>query len=456
MPNTLYLPELREMLATGDQQGLREFCDALHPASAADFMEGLTAEESWKVLKSADAPLRAEVFSYFERPKQIDVLREIPDDQVGQFVSRLAPDDRADLFKQMDRPTAERLLPLVPPEERRDILRLSAYPEDTAGAAMTSRFARLAPEMTIRQALDEIARQAGALEMIYYLYVLDEQDHLLGVVSAKQLVAALRQPETPVESIMERELITVLATERKEEAARKVAFYDLMAIPVVDEQRHMLGIITHDDVIDVVVDEATEDAHRMGGVVPGVEDYLEAPFFLIWRKRVVWLACLFVAELFTFTALASFEDAIAQVLALSLFVPLCISTGGNSGSQAATLLTRALALGQVGLRDWWRVLRHELFMGLALGASLGAIGFVRAAATPAGVLGQVSRWEMALVISQAVAAICLWGTLVGSMLPLVFKRFGIDPGVASSPFVATFVDVTGIIIYFSIAQAWLL
>jgi magnesium transporter len=217
-----------------------------------------------------------------------------------------------------------------------------------------------------------------------------------------------------------------------------------------------VGIITHDDVIDVMIEEATEDAQQMGGIVPMAENYLEAPFFTIWRKRAAWLSCLFIAELFTFTALAHFEDQIAAVLALSLFVPLCISTGGNSGSQAATLMTRALALGQITPSHWWRTLRHELLVGLALGVTLGVIGFLRASLTPASVLGNADRWMLALVIGQAVAAICVWGTLVGSMLPLLFRRLGFDPGYASSPFVATFVDVTGIVIYFTIAKTYLL
>ena len=186
------------------------------------------------------------------------------------------------------------------------------------------------------------------------------------------------------------------------------------------------------------------------------ENYLEAPFLTVWRKRAAWLSCLFIAELFTFTALAHFEDEIAAILALSLFVPLCISTGGNSGSQAATLIIRAMAIGQISTKDWWRALRHELVVGLALGLTLGVIGFVRACMTPISVLGNANRWMLALVIAQAVAAICVWGTLVGSMLPLIFKRLGFDPGYASSPFVATFVDVTGISIYFSIAKVFLL
>jgi magnesium transporter len=222
---------------------------------------------------------------------------------------------------------------------------------------------------------------------------------------------------------------------------------------VVDQDRRLIGIITHDDVIDVVIEAATEDAHMMGAVQPMAENYLEVPLVTVWRKRAAWLSLLFVAELFTFTALASYQHAIESIFVLSLFVPLCTSTGGNSGSQAATLITRAMALGQIDIANWRRVLFHELLMGVALGVTLGLIGFARAAMTPQSVLGPADRWQLGFVIGCAVSAICLWGTLVGSMLPLVFRRLGIDPGVASSPFVATFVDVTGIVIYFSIAKS---
>jgi magnesium transporter len=331
---------------------------------------------------------------------------------------------------------------------------LVRYQENTAGALMTTDYAWLPAQITVAEALDRLRLQAPDKETIYYVYVLDGHRRLLGVVSLRDLILASRQ--AVVRDIMEKEVVSVRVTDDREQVAKEIARYDLLAIPVIDEERRLVGIVTYDDVIDVVVQEATEDVHRMGAVEPLAENYLQADFVTVWRKRAFWLACLFVAELFTFTALAHFEDAIAAVVALSLFVPLCISTGGNSGSQAATLITRAMALGQVTLGDWLRVLRHELLMGLALGLTLGLIGFVRASLTPESVLGNADRWTLALVIGQAVTVICLWGTLVGSMLPLLFRRLGVDPGIGSSPFVATFVDVTGIIIYFSIASVFLL
>jgi magnesium transporter len=453
--NTLYLPELREMLAQKDEVGLREFCTAIHPARVAEFMEGLTPEEAWEVLQYAESPLREQIFTYFDTDKQQAILREIPSEEAAQLVANLPPDERVDLLKSLDSDLSSALLARIPSEDRRDILRLTAYPENTAGALMTSAFPKVTGEMTVRQALEALARQAAELETIYYVYVVDDQDHLQGVVAARRLLSAMGKPETPVRQLAETSLITAHVLEDKEEVARKVARFDLLAIPVVDDENRILGIITHDDIIDVVVDEATEDVHRMGGITPFIENVLEAPFFLVWRKRVGWLAALFVAELFTFTALAYFEEAIAAVIALSLFVPLVISTGGNSGSQAATLMTRALALQQVTPRDWARVLRHELLMGLALGVTLGMIGLVRAALTPESVLGNADRWLLALTIGQAVACVCLWGSLVGAMLPLVLRGLGFDPGFASSPFVATFVDCTGIVIYFNIAHLWL-
>lgn len=530
MTNTLYLPELREMLAENNAAELHEFCIALHPARTAEFMEGLTALEAWQVLQHTDSASQVEIFRYFELPKQVEMFETVPHDEIARFISMLPADERVDILSEVQPEIKQTILPLVPADERRDIMRLAEYPEGTAGAVMTTRFARLSESETAAEALDHIREQADLLETVYYLYVVDQNDHLRGLVSLRQLVLA--DPRVLVRDLMRREVISVDVTAHQELVAQKFAKFDFLALPVVDAEHHLLGIVTHDDAIDVVVEEATEDALRMAAVGPMAENYLDASFMTIWRKRAMWLACLFVAELFTFTALAYFEDAIAAVLVLSLFVPLCISTGGNSGSQAATLITRAMAVGHVRPSDWWRVLRHELLMGLALGVTLGAIGLVRGLTTPQSVLdstehhsttfevrvpratepkltgtgvelppgsqmirpeldrpaiitlpqnGEIEvresgdhftvyefpagsdirfpadiRWPLAMTVAQSVAAICLWGTLIGSMLPMAFKMLGIDPGYASSPFVATFVDVTGIIIFFSIARFFLL
>jgi magnesium transporter len=454
MYNPLLLPELREMLSAHDADGLAAVITELHPATTADFSEGLSVEETWQFLGYAPVEKQAEVFAFFPLDKQVEMVSGVGRDRMSKLLEAMSPDDRVDLLKQVDSEVVESLMPLVAKAERQDIRTLLSFPEGSAGSVMTTEYASLPADITAGDAIVRLRQQAPSRETIYYIYVLDEVRHLLGFISLRDLILA--KPAARVGDIMQHDVISVRADQDQEDVARELAKYDFLALPVVDNQNCLIGIITHDDVLDVMIEEATEDAYQMGGVVPMDEDYLEAPLLTVWRKRAAWLSCLFVAELFTFTALAHFEGEIGKVIALSLFVPLCISTGGNSGSQAATLITRAMALGQIRPSDWWRALRHELLVGIALGLTLGAIGFVRASMTPASVLGNADRWMLALVISQAVAAICLWGTLVGSMLPLAFKRLGFDPGYASSPFVATFVDVTGIVLYFSIAKVYLL
>jgi magnesium transporter len=361
--------------------------------------------------------------------------------QMAGLIEQMSHDDRVDLLRRLRPSVAEGLLRLVDEADRRDIAALARHAEGTAGSLMTTDYAWVPHSVSVEEAFHRLRLQAPDSETIYYVYVLDEERRLVGVVTLRKLVVAPR--EATARSLVNPDLVTVQIQDDQEHVANVIAQYDLLSVPVVDSDRHLVGIVTHDDAIDVLVQEATEDAQHLGGVLSMAEDYLKAGFASVWRRRVVWLACLFVAELLTFTAMASFEHAIERVVVLSLFVPLCISTGGNSGSQAATLITRAMALGHVRVGQWLAVLRHELLMGLALGLTLGVIGFVRASLTPHEVLrGHVEWWQLAVVIAQAVTAICLWGTLVSSMLPLVFKRLGFDPAFASSPFVATLVDVT--------------
>lgn len=454
MVNPLLLPEIRLMIAEQDDQGLSEIMTELHPASIAEFAEGLSVEEAWELLSHSDVHRQAEVFPFFSPEKERELVEGLGRERMSKLLEAMSHDDRVDLLKRCDEGMVESLLPLIAKADREDIRRLLTFPEHQAGSVMTTDYATLPPDITVQEALNQLRQQAPDKETIYYVYVIDEARHLIGFVSLRDLILA--KPHALIRDIMTEDVVTVRADQDQEEVARQLAKYDFLAMPVVDDQNRIVGIITHDDVLDVLEEEATEDALHMGGVAAMADSYLETPFATVWRKRAIWLSCLFVAELFTFTALAHYEEAIASVIALSLFVPLCISTGGNSGSQAATLITRAIALHHITPGEWWKVLRHELFMGLALGVTLGAIGFVRAAMTPESVLGNADRWMLAIVIGQSVSAICLWGTLVGSMLPLVFRRLGFDPGYASSPFVATFVDVTGIVIYFSIAKVWLL
>jgi magnesium transporter len=531
MVHVLFSPEVRLMLQEDDEKGMQTFCETLHPATVAEALaDELDVDEAWRFLQHTSIRHQAAIFEYFPIDWQVKMVEGTGQQHVAKLLEQMSHDDRAELLRRLRPRVAESLLRLVDEADRRDMAALVKYPENSVGALMTTDYAALPGNLTASEALDRLRLLAPKSETIYYIYILDDQRRLLGVLSLRDLIVAPRH--AALRDIMEKELLTVQVTDDREKVARDMARYDLLAMPVVDEQSRLVGIITHDDVIDVVVQEATADVHRLGAVEPMVENYLDAALFQVWWKRASWLSILFIAELFTFTALSHFEDAIAEVVVLSLFVPLCISTGGNSGSQAATLITRAMALGQVTIGHWFRVLRHELLMGLFLGVTLGLIGFVRGAFTPEPIRQNpvtrpeafevrvpldeeelikvdghgyrlrpgveetirelhnptitppegeevtvavkdgyrvyhfpqkctirheaVDRWRLAIVISQAVAAICLWGTLIGSMLPIIFKRLGADPGIASSPFVATFVDVTGIIIYFTIATMWLL
>lgn len=454
MAHPLFGPEVRLMLQENDAAEMRTFCETLHPATVAEALTEYPVDEVWRVLQQTSIKKQAEVFEYFPIEWQVKMAEGAGRQQMAKLIEQMSHDDRVDLLRRLQPPVAEALLRLVDEADRRDIATLNRYQENTAGAIMTTDYAWLPANITVGEALDRLRLQAPDRETIYYVYVLNEHRHPLGVVSLRNLILAPRS--AVIKDVMEKDMQSVRATDDREKAAQLIARYDLLAIPVIDAEGRLVGIVTYDDVIDVIEEEATEDVHRLGAVGPITEDYLAAPFATVWWRRAFWLACLFVAEFFTFEALEHFNREIEKMVVLTLFLPLCMSTGGNSGSQAATLITRALALGQITLRDWLRIFRHELLMGLALGITLGAIGFIRAYVIPPSQVRSEGAQHLllAFVIAQAVAAICVWGTLVGSMLPLVFKRIGADPGMASSPFVATFVDVTGIMIYFSIAKTY--
>jgi magnesium transporter len=443
MINTLYLPELREMLELSDVEGLREFCIALHPARTAEFMEGLTAAESWTVLQAADPATRVEIFGYLDHDKQIEIIETCDPESISPLIADMPADDRVDLLNSVDEEVAQNLLSLVPAEKRRDIQRLQAYPEGTAGAVMTTEVAKLPESLTVRQALEELSQIAEKFETIYYIYIVDENNHLRGAISTRQLVTHLNKPKMPITDLMERNLVTVEATDDQEAVAAKVADYDFLAIPVVDNEQHLVGVITHDDVIDVLQREATEDAYLAGAVGPIEQGYLSIPWFEFARHRAPWLAILFGGAIMTIFALKSYHATIDQVAWLVLFLPLIVSCGGNSGSQSATLIIRALTTKEITPALWWAVVWRELMIGLALGLFLGAIGYVIACF--------VASYYAALIIPITLVLVVTCGTLVGSLMPLLFARLGWDPALMSAPFVTVIVDILGIVVYMNIA-----
>lgn len=442
--NTLYLPELREMLADHNEAELTEFCTTMHPARTAEFMQGLRAKEAWAVLKYAELPLRTQIFGFFDKEKQLRIIETGDRAEIAAFIAELPSDDRADILKEVEPDVVAQLLPLLPAQERRDILRLQSYPEDSAGAVMTTEFARLSESITVRKALEEISRQAEELETIYYLYVVDNEDHLRGLVSARQLVSSMGKPDTRIGDLMERDLVTVNVKDDQEEVAQKVARFDLMAIPVVDDEYHLVGIITHDDIIDVVIEEADEDAYRIAAVQPLDRGYLQTNVRTIIKKRGVWLTILFFGALITTATLGQFEAQLELAPWLIAFIPLINSTGGNTGNQSATLIIRGLSTGNIIVSDWWHVARRELLIGLVLGGFLGAIGFFCA-------LFAAPSMLTSLILPCSILLVVLFGVFVGSFLPILFLRLGLDPAFMSNAFVASLIDLAGVIIYMKVA-----
>ena len=447
MINTLYLPELREMLAENDSDGLRNFCEALNPVRAAEFMSGLNSEETWRVIQQTDLESRVDIFSYLDPDKKNDVLENCQIDEVAELVAELPPDDRVDLLQGIDAKRRNKLLSIIPVEARRDFQRLSQYPEGTAGAVMTTEIARLTEDLTTHEALNEIARQIEDYETIYYLYVVDAEDRLRGIVSARQLLAGMRQSDIRLHDIMESDLVLAHVDEDQEDVADKVAKMDLLAIPVVDNQHKLLGIITHDDVIDVVREEATEDAHRIGAVDPLDQSYLRTSLLTLSWKRGIWLSFLFFFALITTIALDNYENVMDKWKWLMAFIPLVISSGGNSGSQSATLIITALSRKHVEVSDLAKVVVRELSVGLLLGGALAALGFIASLfIIPAGMAASAF-----FIIPLTLLAVVICGTLIGSVLPIAFESIGWDPAIMSTPLVAGIVDIIGIVIYVNLA-----
>ena len=453
MINTLFLPELREMLLNGNSAEMKEFCEALHPAAIADFMAGLTADEAWAVLREASRETRSEIFSFFDEAKQIEIIETQERDSVSVLIEDLAPDDRVDLLNDIEPQLSEQLIRLLPSDERRETLRLRAYPEGTAGAVMTTEVIQLDESLSIRDALAYLQNQSDEVETIYYLYVIDDSGHLRGVLSARDLISSLSTPDRQLKEVMETEPLTVDVQDDQEDVAQKVAHYDLLAIPVVDDQHRFQGIITHDDIIDVVREEATEDAHRIAGVEPLDTGYLQTRISQLCWNRGVWLAPLFFAAMLTAKAMETFEERLTSPEWLMFFVPLVISSGGNSGNQSATLVITGLTTGDVALADWAKVVLRELLMGLLLGTLLAIVFLPTAWMVESDLSGQ--NYAAMAVIPLTLIMVVVCGTFVGSILPLVFQRLGQDPALMSNPFVAGVIDIAGILLYVMVAS-WFL
>jgi magnesium transporter len=444
---------LREVILDRDEEVLREFFGPHHPAEAAELLDDLEAEEVTFVLGLLGGRDRAAIFSYLDPPLQDGVAAVMERSALAALLTYMSHDERADLAARLPPERMEQILPLLAHAEREDIRLLTAQREGSAGAVMTSDYATLPAEMTAAQALERLRQVAPDRETIYYCYVVDSDRKLVGIVSLRDLILA--SPAKHVSDIMQTEFVFARADDDQEVAASKLAEYDLIALPLVDENDRLVGIVTHDDVIDVIVEQATEDVHRLGGVAPLEDSYLRTPFVTLWSKRAFWLAILFVAGFLTTSVLSDKEDLYKKIPELMLFLPLIISAGGNCGSQSATLITRSMALGELTPGDWFRVLWHEILMGASLGLTLGMVGVVRVWLTPRDDVTQITIAELAQVVGVGVAVVVVCGNLVGALSPLVLKRCGFDPAVMSNPVVSSLVDVTGIMAYFAVASALL-
>ena len=428
---------------------------------AREALSGSEIQELWSSLtpgarlEAFKALSRAEAEDFFwnlSAPDQVELLLELPAVERRGWMRLLAPDDAADAVQAAPEDERDGLLALLDDSARKEVTALLAYAEDEAGGLMSPRFARVRPDMTADEAISYLHKQARErVETIYYVYVLDAQQRLVGVVSFRQLFEA--PGSMKVRNLMQTEVVTVSEQLDQEDVGLLFAKHSLLAIPVVDADGHMKGVVTVDDIVDVVQEEATEDIQKIGGMEALDEPYLDIGLFRMIRKRAGWLSALFMSETLTATAMGYFEHEIARAVVLALFIPLIISSGGNSGSQASTLVVRAMALGEVRLRDWWRVIRRECAAGLALGSILGTIGLFRILLWPTRATLYGEHYILiAITVACSLIGVVLWGTISGSMLPLILRRLGFDPASASAPFVATLVDVTGLVIYFTVAS----
>lgn len=442
--------EIAGLIARKDLAGLKSYIEPWLPMDLAPMLTDLSVEELAVLFRVGSRELDATIFVYVPFETQKKLLKLLTQEQAAALLNGLPPDDRTAFLNELPLDVAMQLLGMMSPAERQVAQTLLAYPEHSVGRMMTLDFVTVRSEWTVRQALDHIREHGYDRETLNMIYVVDADGRLIDDVRVRRFL--LSPPERPVSALLDGNFTMLAPMDDREKALGLFKAFDRVALPVVDEERKIIGIVTVDDMLDVAEAEATEDIQKLGGSEALDEPYTTIPLRRMVKKRASWLVVLFLGEMLTATAMAFFEDEIAKAVVLALFVPLVISSGGNAGSQAATLVIRALALGEFKLRDWWRVMRRELAAGTALGLILGTIGFLRIA-----VWSQFSaiygpHWFLVgATVGLSLVGIVLWGSIMGSMLPLLLKRVGFDPATSSAPFVATLVDVTGLIIYFSVA-----
>ncbi len=419
--------------------------EAHHPADIAAALTELPVERAQALLRQTPPATRAALFGYLPEGLQTELMERSRRAELAELFAHMAHDERVDLFNRLPPDRAERLLPALAHAEREDLRKLASYAEGTVGAVMTSDYATLKPELTAREAVEHLRTQAPDRETIYQAYVVDEERRLIGTVSLRELIVA--PPNALVRDLMLEDVIFARVEEEREEAAAKIAKYDLIALPVVNGGHRLVGIVTYDDAMDVLEEEVTEDFQKVGTVSKLVTNVREAGVWTMYRARIAWLVVLVFGNIFSGAGIAYFEETIAMYVALVFFLPLLIGSGGNAGSQASTMMIRALATGDVRLGDWGRMIGREILVAGALGLTLAAavllIGLARGGP------------EIATIVATAMVLIVLVGSTIGMSLPFALSRLKLDPATASAPLVTSIADVTGVVIYFSIASALL-
>ena len=449
-------PEIRNLIDARNFGALRELFREWPPADVAEVILDMPEDEQVIIFRVLPHALAADVFEYIGIEEQQNLLRAMAHEQVVGILNEMSPDDRTALLEELPSAAARQLIWLLTPEERRVAQALLGYPEGSVGRLMTPDFIQVREDWTVQQVLDYVRKYGRDSETLNVVYVVDDRGKLIDDLRMREFL--LRPLDAKVSDFRDHTFVALNVTDSQQDALNIFRKYDRTALPVVDSSGVLVGIVTIDDMLDVAEKEATEDIQKFGGMEALEEPYMRIPLWRMIRKRAGWLVILFLGEMLTATAMATFQDEIARAVVLALFLPLIISSGGNSGSQASTLIVRAMALGEVTLRDWWRVAFREIRAGLSLGLILGAIGTLRVALWS--IVGEKyfhrelygPHWPLvAITVGLALVGVVLWGSLSGSMLPFALRRVGADPATSSAPFVATLVDVTGLIIYFSIA-----
>ncbi len=440
------LDEIRDLIAEREERGIRGLSDRLGPSDWADLLVRLDDDEVAVLLQTVPAAEIPEILEELDPANAAAILRLRPREEAADLLEAIDPDDATDIIAELPAAEREQILRAMEPEEAAEIRELSAYPPDTAGGHMTPAFVAISPDVRADDAIVLLRRVAEEAETIFYVYVIDEEERLLGVLSLHSLV--LTRPNTPVRDVMIGDPIRVKANADQETAANLLMDHNLLALPVVDDEDHLLGIITQDDVADVIEEETTEDFERIGGSQPLDVPYRFASAGLLVRRRIGWLLFLFLAGLLTSQVLEHYSDRLQGVPALIPYIPLIIGIGGNVGSQTVTTLVRAIGVGEVRLSDVSWVLAKEMAVGLCVGVIMGIVGYLR--------VGFPEGFQIGLVVGATIACVALWSATVAAVLPLVLERLGIDPAVVSAPLISTFVDATGLLIYMTIAGALLM